>query len=237
MAGGCGARARLHADARRRGRRSTSAAADDGDARARRCPTASTSSATARRARRRGRRRRRTSATRMGGRLCLQLALDRPELVRAARARERVARHRRRRRARRPARRPTSGWRRRSSATASTRSSSAGSRSRCSRRCRATRAGLDERRAAQHRRPARRTSSRVLGQGAQPSNWDRLGELAMPVLLVVGALRHQVRRHRRSAWPTRSRTRASRCIDGAGPRVPPRATRATSLTCSPPGRA
>jgi 2-succinyl-6-hydroxy-2,4-cyclohexadiene-1-carboxylate synthase len=29
---------------------------------------------------------------------------------------------------------------------------------------------------------------RVLGQGVQPSNWDRLGELQMPVLLVVGAL-------------------------------------------------
>jgi 2-succinyl-6-hydroxy-2,4-cyclohexadiene-1-carboxylate synthase len=29
---------------------------------------------------------------------------------------------------------------------------------------------------------------RVLGQGAQPSNWERLGELAMPVLLVVGEL-------------------------------------------------
>jgi 2-succinyl-6-hydroxy-2,4-cyclohexadiene-1-carboxylate synthase len=28
---------------------------------------------------------------------------------------------------------------------------------------------------------------RVLGQGAQPSNWDRLGELEMPVLLIVGA--------------------------------------------------
>jgi 2-succinyl-6-hydroxy-2,4-cyclohexadiene-1-carboxylate synthase len=29
---------------------------------------------------------------------------------------------------------------------------------------------------------------RVLGQGAQPSNWDRLGELRMPVLLVAGGL-------------------------------------------------
>lgn len=28
---------------------------------------------------------------------------------------------------------------------------------------------------------------RALGQGAQPSFWDRLGELAMPVLLVTGA--------------------------------------------------
>ena len=29
---------------------------------------------------------------------------------------------------------------------------------------------------------------RVLGQGAQPSNWDRLAELAMPVLLIAGEL-------------------------------------------------
>jgi 2-succinyl-6-hydroxy-2,4-cyclohexadiene-1-carboxylate synthase len=29
---------------------------------------------------------------------------------------------------------------------------------------------------------------RVLGQGAQPSNWDRLARLAAPTLLVVGAL-------------------------------------------------
>ncbi len=71
----------------------------------------------------------------LGGRLCLQLALDRPDVVHATRAGERVARDRRRRRARRRAVRPTSGWRRRSSATASTRSSNAGSRSRCSPRC------------------------------------------------------------------------------------------------------
>jgi len=29
---------------------------------------------------------------------------------------------------------------------------------------------------------------RALGQGAQPNNWSRLGELSMPVLLVAGAL-------------------------------------------------
>ena len=44
----------------------------------------------------------------MGGRLCLQLALDRPDAGRRARARERVARHRRRRRARRPPHESTS---------------------------------------------------------------------------------------------------------------------------------
>jgi 2-succinyl-6-hydroxy-2,4-cyclohexadiene-1-carboxylate synthase len=27
---------------------------------------------------------------------------------------------------------------------------------------------------------------RVLGQGVQPSNWERLGGLRMPVLLIVG---------------------------------------------------
>ena len=48
-------------------------------------------------------------------------------------------------------------------------------------------AGLDERRRANS--VERLTSQlRVLGQGAQPSNWDRLGELAMPVLLIVGEL-------------------------------------------------
>jgi 2-succinyl-6-hydroxy-2,4-cyclohexadiene-1-carboxylate synthase len=49
------------------------------------------------------------------------------------------------------------------------------------------RSGIDERRAGntvadlQHQ-------LRVLGQGAQPSNWDRLAELRMPVLLIVGEL-------------------------------------------------
>ncbi len=49
------------------------------------------------------------------------------------------------------------------------------------------RAGLDERRA--HNTVAGLTTQlRVLGQGAQPSNWERLGELMMPVLLIVGGL-------------------------------------------------
>ena len=49
------------------------------------------------------------------------------------------------------------------------------------------RAGLDQRQAANT--VATLTHQlRVLGQGAQPSNWHRLGELAMPVLLIVGAL-------------------------------------------------
>jgi 2-succinyl-6-hydroxy-2,4-cyclohexadiene-1-carboxylate synthase len=49
------------------------------------------------------------------------------------------------------------------------------------------RAGVDERRAANS--VTRLTHQlRALGQGVQPSNWGRLSELAVPVLLVVGAL-------------------------------------------------
>jgi len=48
------------------------------------------------------------------------------------------------------------------------------------------RAGLDQRQA---NTVATLTHQlRLLGQGAQPSNWGRLGELRMPVLLIVGAL-------------------------------------------------
>ena len=49
------------------------------------------------------------------------------------------------------------------------------------------RAGLDERR--RHNTVESLTAQlRTLGQGAQPSNWERLGELRMPVLLIVGGL-------------------------------------------------
>jgi 2-succinyl-6-hydroxy-2,4-cyclohexadiene-1-carboxylate synthase len=49
------------------------------------------------------------------------------------------------------------------------------------------RSGIDERRA--HNTVEMLTYQlRVLGQGAQPSNWDRLDELPMPVLLIVGEL-------------------------------------------------
>ena len=47
------------------------------------------------------------------------------------------------------------------------------------------RAGVDERRAG-NTVASLTHQLRVLGQGAQPSNWERLGELAVPVLLVVG---------------------------------------------------
>jgi 2-succinyl-6-hydroxy-2,4-cyclohexadiene-1-carboxylate synthase len=51
----------------------------------------------------------------------------------------------------------------------------------------AERAGLDERRALNT--VERLTwQLRVLGQGSQPSNWERLGQLHVPVLLIVGAL-------------------------------------------------
>ena len=49
------------------------------------------------------------------------------------------------------------------------------------------RSGIDERRA---RNTVERLTYqlRMLGQGVQPSNWDRLGELQMPVLLIAGEL-------------------------------------------------
>ena len=51
----------------------------------------------------------------------------------------------------------------------------------------ADRAGLTERRQANTVEHLT-AQLRVLGQGSQPSNWHRLGELAIPVLLIVGAL-------------------------------------------------
>ncbi len=71
----------------------------------------------------------------MGGRLCLHLAVARPELVERLVLVSATAGidDRGERAARRASRRAS--WRRRSSATASTRSSSAGSPSRCSPRC------------------------------------------------------------------------------------------------------
>lgn len=49
------------------------------------------------------------------------------------------------------------------------------------------RAGLEERRAG-HTVGSLTHQLRALGQGAQPSNWERLELLAVPVLLIVGAL-------------------------------------------------
>jgi 2-succinyl-6-hydroxy-2,4-cyclohexadiene-1-carboxylate synthase len=49
------------------------------------------------------------------------------------------------------------------------------------------RAGVDERRAA-NTVASLTHQLRALGQGAHPSNWDRLAELRMPVLLIAGEL-------------------------------------------------
>ena len=160
---------------------------------------------------RRSRRPRRRSATRaaaaiyvgysMGGRLCLRLALDRPELVRGARARERVAGHRRRRRATRArvesdeqlARARRARRRRRVPRAA-------GSRSRCSRAFPRDAPGLADRRA-----PAPREflahCLRVLGHGAMEPMWDRL-----PRARDAGAARH---RHARREVRPRSRAACS----------------------------
>ena len=170
----------------------------------------------------------------MGGRLCLQLALDRPELVERLVLVERVARASPIPPSARRGATPTSAGAARSSATASTRSSSGGWRSRCSRRCHATRRAS---RIASPATPSARLAHqlRSLGQGAQPSNWDRLGELAMPVLLVAGSRDTKYVDIAERMAATRSRERARRGHRGAGPRLPPRADRTRSLTCSPPG--
>jgi 2-succinyl-6-hydroxy-2,4-cyclohexadiene-1-carboxylate synthase len=49
------------------------------------------------------------------------------------------------------------------------------------------RSGIDERKAHNSVESLTR-QLRVLGQGVQPSNWERLGELRMPVLLIAGEL-------------------------------------------------
>lgn len=49
------------------------------------------------------------------------------------------------------------------------------------------RSGIDERRAG-NTVDDLTSQLRVLGQGTQPSNWERLGELRTPVLLIVGEL-------------------------------------------------
>ena len=206
---------------------------DDVEPRCSRCPTASTSSTTADALGDRRRAARRYVGYSMGGRLCLQLALDRPDVVRAARARERVARHRRRRRARGAARRR--------------RAARAGDRARRRRRVPRTLARATAVRVAAARARAASTSARrrtpsplthqlrVLGQGAQPSNWDRLGELAMPVLLDRRAGSTRSTSTSRAGWPSAIPRRARRGHRRRRARVPPRATRRASLTCSPPG--
>ena len=98
----------------------------------------------------------------------------------------RRARAGRRGRARGAARRPTRRWRTGSRRSASRRSRASGRRSRCSPASRRrsppprTRTGCGAR-AAEHA-----AQLRGLGTGVMPPLWERLGELAMPVTLVVG---------------------------------------------------
>ncbi len=70
---------------------------------------------------------------------------------------------------------------------ASTRSSCAGWRNRCSPPSPPNAAGLDDRRAT-NTVGTLTAQLRMLGQGVQPSNWERLRELSMPTLLIVGEL-------------------------------------------------
>ena len=145
-----------------------------------------------------------------------------------ARARERVARHRRRARAGDAPRTPTSSSRTTWSATASTRSSSAGSRSRCSSRCPAMRPASTL--AGAGNSVERVTHQlRALGQGVQPSYWDRLSSLRMPVLLVTGAYDRKYRdlAERMAAaigdnacTVTRRPERATRCTSSSRRRSP-----------------
>ena len=119
----------------------------------------------------------------MGGRLCLHLAVARPELVErlvlvSATAASTTTGPGR------PGGRATSSWRRRSSATAWTRSSTgwvaqpmfAGLAD----------PGLDDRR--RNTAAGLASSLRLAGTGTQEPLWDRLPALTMPVLLVAGAL-------------------------------------------------
>jgi 2-succinyl-6-hydroxy-2,4-cyclohexadiene-1-carboxylate synthase len=121
----------------------------------------------------------------MGGRLCLQLALDRPATVERlvlvsaspgiADERERAARRESDERLAQDAERDgvdafLERWLAQPLFASLPRE----------------RAGVDERRAGNTVRSLRHQLT-VLGQGRQPSNWARLPELTMPVLLVVGA--------------------------------------------------
>ena len=158
----------------------------------------------------------------LDGRATVPAARARPTRGgRAARAGERVAGHRRRSRARstRRGRRTTrTGHRARRRRP---RSSNAGSRSRCSRRSRAT--GPASTTGAAANTVERLTHQlRVLGQGVQPSNWDRLGELRMPMLLIVGELDTKYVEHR-PPHGRRDPRRARRGARRRRPRVPPRA--------------
>ena len=201
-----------------------------------RTPSRSTSS----RSRRRSPRPRTRSATHggpgvyvgysMGGRLCLRLALDRPDLVRglvlvsASPGLAHRRRTRRARRGRRGARRRHRTRRRRRVPRALARAADVRDRPGRTRR---------PRRAAPAARPSTsRTCLRVLGTGAMEPLWDRLAELQMPVLLVTGTRRREVRRDRARDGRTRSRANAAHvALDGghALPLEQPGGARATLI--------
>jgi 2-succinyl-6-hydroxy-2,4-cyclohexadiene-1-carboxylate synthase len=75
-------------------------------------------------------------------------------------------------------------------------------------------AGIDDRRAA-NTVEGLTHQLRALGQGAQPDNWGRLSELHMPVLLIAGALdtKYVDVAHRMSAAIPNARVEI---VDGAG---------------------
>ena len=133
----------------------------------------------------------------MGGRICLHAALARPERGRPAGADQR---HRRTRRPRRPgdaAGPPTSGWPTTCWPSAWRPSWTSGWPSRCSPR-------LDPEQAHRRARLANTaaglaSSLRLAGTGTQEPLWDRLSELTMPVLVVAGSPRRQVRGAGRAA--------------------------------------
>ena len=120
-----------------------------------------------------------------GGRLCLQLALDRPDVVRRlvlvsatpgiADPAERAARREADERLAQEIERDgvdtfLEGWLAQPLFATLPRE----------------RSGIEERRA--NTVEDLTSQLRILGQGTQPSNWERLGELRMPVLLIVGEL-------------------------------------------------
>ena len=82
-------------------------------------------------------------------------------------------------------------------------------------------AGLDRSR-RRHRGPPDQhrdglaSSLRLAGTGTQAPLWARLGELAMPVLVRRRRARRQVHARSVGGWPTRSPTRRSSLIEGAG---------------------
>ena len=178
----------------------------------------------------------------MGGRLALALALRHPERVRAARARLRVARARGRGGAGSAARGRRGARGRGSRRSGSRRSRASGRPSRCSRASRTAVAALAH--ADRLRRSAAEHAAQLrgLGTGVMPPLWDRLGELAMPVTLVVGerdtkfrAIAERMPAAARSSWcrapamPSRSRrprrsrrrspARTRRCPEPLAPRA------------------